>query len=138
MDENLDKNKQNESSNNPDNNQQNAVDNSPDDAMTNTNNTQNENVKNFSMDNKGNIHTNKNGTAAIARSSRTFIILGWISAAFTLLISPYFAIAGIVFGLLANRQAKGSGNVIIITNVVIAVISLLFGLLLFRGMIYGY
>lgn len=85
-----------------------------------------EDIKNLTMDDKGRIRPEKGGAAAIAGSSRTFIILGWISAALTALISPYFAIPGVVFGVFVNRQSRGKGNAIIITNIVLAMIYFIF------------
>ena len=98
-------------------------------------------IKNLSMDDSGHIHTDKNGAATMMLSSRMFLILGWISAALTAFISPYFAIAGISFGALANKQDRGSGNAVITTNIVLAIINLLFGLFLIvalRRMMLGY
>lgn len=68
--------------------------------------------------------------AAIPKSNRIFLVLSWISAAFTACVSPYFAVPGILLGAFANRAAPGSGNAAIITNVVLAVINLVFGLFL--------
>jgi len=62
----------------------------------------------------------KNAAEVVGNSVRTFIILGWISAALTALFSPYFAIAGITFGILSNNKRRKAGNTIIITNVVLA------------------
>jgi hypothetical protein len=90
-----------------------------------------DNIKTYSMDKSGSIHNDKTGAAAVSPNTRTFIILGWISAALTAFISAYFAIAGVTFGVLANRKVKGSGNIVIITNVVLAGINLIFGLVLF-------
>lgn len=73
-----------------------------------------------------NLTMNNNGTigdaAAIATTPRTYLILGWISAVFTALISPFFAIPGIIFGVLANKKAKGRGNAVIIVNVILALL----------------
>lgn len=102
-------------------------------------------INNFSMDDKGNIRTDRGGTAAITSSSRMYVVLGWISAALTLFVSPWFAIAGIVFGILANRQARGSGNAVLITNVVLAAVNILFSLVyglfiigIMRRLFFGY
>lgn len=67
-------------------------------------------------------------TAVISRSHRIFLVLSWVSAAFTAFVSAYFAIPGILLGALANRISRGSGNAAIITNIVLAVVNLLFGL----------
>lgn len=88
-------------------------------------------INNYTMDKRGNIKADSNGTAAVV-TPKTFIVLGWISAAFTFLVSPWFAVAGIAFGVLANRQSRSSGNVVIITNIVLAVLNLLFGI----GLVY--
>lgn len=110
-----------------------------------TDNTTNEplhesGIKSFSMDNNGKIHTDRSSALTIASSTRTFLILGWVCAAFTAFISPYFAIAGITFGVLLNRQSRGSGNAVIVTNIVLALVNLLFGLFLIvalRRMMFG-
>jgi hypothetical protein len=90
-------------------------------------------INKFTMDNAGNMRTAGQGAAAIAGGSRIFLILGWISAAFTAFINPLFAIPGIIFGVLANRQAEGRGTAVIITNVVLAIVYFLLGAFL-RGM----
>lgn len=91
-------------------------------------------IKTFSMDNRGNIRNDRTGATAVSPNVRTFIILAWISAGLTAFISAYFAIAGVTFGILANRQARGSGNPAIITNIVLAVINFIFGLLFLWGL----
>ncbi|MGI6778809.1 MAG: hypothetical protein ACOX7R_12635 [Acetivibrionales bacterium] len=95
-------------------------------------------IKNFSMDESGNLRGGQNTAAAIGKNARTFLILGWVSAAFTAFISPLFAIAGIVFGVLANGRIGGSGNAVIITNIVLAVLNMVFSFFLIRGFILGY
>jgi len=99
------------------------------------------NTRNFSMDHSGEIHSSRGGAAAIERDSTLFTVLGWISAALTAFVSPLFALGGITFGVILNRAAKGRGNSIIITNVVLAAINILFGLFLVmmaRRMMFGY
>ncbi len=100
------------------------------------------NIDNFKMDDRGNVHRDKGGGMAMtAASSRTFLVIGWISAALAAFVSPWFAIAGIVFGVLANRQARGSGTAVIVTNVVLAAINLIFGFIIIatiRRMLIGY
>lgn len=100
------------------------------------------NINNFKMDDRGNVHRDKSGGMVVtATSSRTFLIIGWVSAALAAFVSPWFAIAGIVFGVLANRQARGSGTAVIITNVVLAAINLIFGFVIImtiRRMLIGY
>lgn len=101
----------------------------------------NDNINSYIMDSRGKIRNRRTGGTAALVSPRSFIILGWIAAALTLIFSPYFAVAGITFGLLANRQAKGSGNYIIVANVALALLSIIFGLFLYvavRRMFLGY
>ncbi len=98
-------------------------------------------IRRFFMDNRGKIKADNNGTATAAASTRTFIVLGWICAALTVLVSSLFAIGGIIFGILVNREARGSGNAVIITNIVLAAINLIFGLYFMavaRRMMFGY
>lgn len=106
-------------------------------------NEQNNNIdiNSFSMDEKGNIKSERNGALAIQSSPRMFIILGWVSAALTAFVSPFFAIPGIIFGILANRQTAGKGNIIVVANIVLAAVNLIFGMFLMvavRRMLYGY
>lgn len=80
-------------------------------------------------------------TAVMGLSSRTLVIISWISAAFAAFLSPYFGIIGIFAGVLANRQVRGSGNAAIIANVVVAAINLLFGfyfVVSMRRMLFGF
>jgi hypothetical protein len=78
-------------------------------------------INSFTMDMNGNIKKST-GAAAISHTGAwTFIVLGWICAALTAFVYPLFAIAGIIFGVLANRRAERSGNAVIITNIVVAV-----------------
>lgn len=142
MDENMNNNpqegQQNAGSDNPANNDNN---NNLQQDIKNVGNDVNSGINNLFMGNEGDISNGRNSGAAVATSSRTLLILGWISAALTAFISPYFAIAGIAFGVMANRQVKGSGNAVIVTNIVLAVINLLFGLFLIvalRRMMFGY
>jgi len=78
-------------------------------------------INRFIMDNAGNMRTVGQGASAIAGGSGTFLILGWVCAAFTAFINPLFAIPGIMLGALANREARGKGTVVIITNLVLAI-----------------
>ena len=91
-------------------------------------------VKNLSMDDNGSVFdqfkSNTIGTAVISRNTTIFTVIGWVCAALTAFVSPLFAIGGICFGVLLNRSHRGRGNVIIITNVVLAIINLIFGLFL--------
>ncbi|MFZ5989358.1 MAG: hypothetical protein ACOYWZ_19865 [Bacillota bacterium] len=91
--------------------------------------------------NEEDIRTNKDTAVAVENNSRLYVILGWISAALTVFISPLFAIAGVTFGILLNRQAKGSGNALIITNIALALINIVFSIILYLvagNMIFGY
>ena len=104
----------------------------------------NSDINRFSMDDRGNIRGNKVGTVSAFRNTRIFISLGWMFAALAAFISPYFAVAGITLGILANRRARGSGNYIIAANVILAALNILvsffgfFWILLMRRMFYGY
>lgn len=117
------------------------------------NNAQNNNpinnVRSFLMDNKGNIRNNAGGAggtaAALGVTSRTLTIAGWVCAALALIWSPYFAIAGVVLGIIANRQARGSGTGVILGNIAFAILNVIFrfafGLFfigMFRRAIMGY
>lgn len=73
------------------------------------------------------INNRHEGTLAAPENAKLYVILGWISAALTFFISPLFAIAGIAFGILLNRQIKGSGNTLIIANVALGLINLILG-----------
>ncbi|MCR4436217.1 MAG: hypothetical protein QHH06_10595 [Clostridiales bacterium] len=143
-------------SNTPDNNQEGLKSNDPENSERNRNNTVSFNnmskpdpnhtdVHRFTLDNSGNIRTGSSGTASIATGSRTYIIIGWICAAFTLLWSPYFAIPGVILGVLANRSVRSSGNTVIATNIVFAALNILFALVfgvfvlgILRRVIIGY
>ncbi len=70
-----------------------------------------------------------NETIAVPENAKLYVILGWISAALTIFISPLFAIAGITFGLLLNKQKSGSGNTLIIANVVLGLINMILGII---------
>lgn len=84
-----------------------------------------EDINNYAMDDKGRIRTDRGSAVLTMTSARTYIILGWVSAAFTAFISPWFAIVGIIFGALTNRREKGKGTAIIITNIVLAAVNLI-------------
>lgn len=94
------------------------------------NESSHDHIRNLAMDSKGKIHAGSNGTAVTTRNMTLLIVLGWICAALTAFVSSLFAIAGIVLGVLLNRSIKGRGNTIIITNVVLAIINVIFGLYL--------
>lgn len=87
-------------------------------------------TNNYTMDDRGNIRNIGNTAAIRGKNARAYLILGWISAAFTLLISPLFAIAGIIFGILVNQRGGGRGNAVIITNIVLGALNMFFGVLL--------
>jgi len=77
---------------------------------------------------------------AVSDKAKLFVILGWICAALTFFVSPLFAIAGITFGILLNRQKKDSGNILIIANAVLGSISVILGMiyLLLAERLIGY
>ena len=84
-----------------------------------------ENVQNAEPD----INRRHDVAVAVPENAKLYVILGWISAALTFFISPLFAVAGIAFGLLLNRQMKGSGNTLIIANVVLGLMNLVLGII---------
>ncbi|MCX7842041.1 MAG: hypothetical protein N2489_03095 [Clostridia bacterium] len=61
-------------------------------------------------------------------AQRAYIVLGWLFAALAAFASPYFAIIGIAFGALSNKQSRGSGNYIIIANIALSFMNFLIGL----------
>jgi len=87
-----------------------------------------QNFKRFPMDNGGKFRMDKSG-ATVAGNTGMLVVLGWISAALTFLISPLFSIAGIIFGVMVNRETGGRGNAIIITNIVLAALGVILGLI---------
>ncbi|MCX7748680.1 MAG: hypothetical protein N2645_17610 [Clostridia bacterium] len=87
-------------------------------------------IKRLTMDRYGRIKGNTRNAAAIPFNTKTFIVLGWISAAFTAFVNPLFGAPGVLFGMLANRNLKGVGNPVIITNILFAAINIVFGLFL--------
>jgi hypothetical protein len=113
---------------------QNDVNNRLGDDMNSSQKNDADNIKKMTMDNNGHIQANKNGAAVMTKNSTLFTVLGWVSAALSAFISPLFAIAGIIFGVLLNKQAKGKGNPIIIVNIFLAAINIVFGIFLLRMM----
>jgi len=83
------------------------------------------NVINLSMDYRGKMHREKNDIAALSGRFPAYLTFGWICAALAVFVSPLFAVASIIFGILSNNFRKGSGNTLILTSVILAVISLL-------------
>lgn len=75
-----------------------------------------------------NIRMDRGGAAVAQTSTSIYQILGWICAALAAFVSPLFAIAGVIFGVMVNRNTHRGGKAIIITNVVLAAINILFGL----------
>lgn len=61
---------------------------------------------------------------------KIYLVISWISAAFTAFVSPYFAAVGITFGLLSNKILGRSGNAAIITNIVVAIINFIFWIIM--------
>ncbi|HPD00273.1 MAG TPA: hypothetical protein PLA01_02860 [Acetivibrio sp.] len=91
------------------------------------------------FDNNEQVNSGDKGALALERIDRLYVVLGWISAAVTIFVSPLFAIAGVTFGVLLNRQHKGSGNVIIISNIALALINIALSqviLMLINNMMY--
>lgn len=84
-----------------------------------------ENLRNAEPD----INRRHDVAVAVPENAKLYVILGWISAALTFFISPLFAVAGITFGLLLNRQIKGSGKTLIIANVVLGLMNLVLGII---------
>lgn len=85
-------------------------------------------IHHLTMDKRGKIYGNSVGIA-LSGKTKTYVILGWICAAFTAFLSIYFAIPGIVLGAVANRNVRGSGNIVIIANIIFAIIRLFLGFL---------
>ena len=84
-------------------------------------NNQNEinDIHQMTMDDKGNIRNGQNGIVVLSESIKIYTILGWVSISLASFVSPIFAIAGIIFGVLVNKKVKGRGNIIIIASVVL-------------------
>lgn len=102
---------------------------------------ENTDINKYSMDVRGNIKADNSGAAAVEGNLRTYIILGWVSAAISAFVSPYFAILGVILGVLANRKVKGSGTAIIATNIVLGLVSFIFRVFFWeavRRMMTGY
>lgn len=51
--------------------------------------------------------------------TRLLVTLGWASTFLSAFVSPLFAIAGIIFGVLINKKMKGRGNQIIAASVIL-------------------
>jgi hypothetical protein len=85
-------------------------------------------------------HSKNEAIVAVPENAKLYVILGWISAALTFFISPLFAVAGIAFGFLLNKQIKGSGNTLIIANIVLGLMNLVLGIvfILLAERIVGY
>jgi hypothetical protein len=97
-----------------------------------------QNIRKFAMDDAGRIrredvHPGRNGAAVVAGASKIYIVLGWVCAALAAFIHPFFAVAGIIFGVLVNRHAIGRGTAIIISNIVLAAINIILGMFLIAG-----
>ncbi|HOM02757.1 MAG TPA: hypothetical protein PLH43_08020 [Acetivibrio sp.] len=81
------------------------------------------------------------GAIALERVNRLYVVLGWVSAVMALFTTPFVAIAGIIFGVTLQKQRQGSGNAVIVANIVFALINIIFNiivLLLTANMIGGY
>ncbi|HHV30276.1 hypothetical protein [Acetivibrio mesophilus] len=87
------------------------------------------------------ISDNEKGAIALKRINQLYVVLGWISAVMTIFISPLIAIAGITFGVILNRQMRGSGNAVIIANISLALINIVFNVIIIMlagNALYGY
>ncbi|NMB33514.1 MAG: hypothetical protein GX992_04660 [Clostridium sp.] len=85
------------------------------------------------------INGQDKGAIALERINRLYVVLGWISAAMSIFVSPLFVIAGITFGVILNKQVKRSGNMIILSNIALALINIVISeviLMLSNNIIY--
>lgn len=83
-------------------------------------------LNSFFMNDRGDVRTDRSGAAVFA-DTRALVVLGWICVALNFLISPLFAIPGVIFGVMVNREARGRGNAIVVTNIVLAVLGMVLG-----------
>lgn len=108
----------------------------------NENENENEQVENIELFiNNELISDSEKGAIALERINRLYVVLGWISAAMTIFISPLFAIAGITFGVVLNRQSRGSGNAVILGNIGLALINMVVNIIILTiagNALYGY
>ncbi len=83
------------------------------------NKTDMQDINQMTMDDKGNIRNGTSQVIVLSESIKIYTILGWVSISLGAFVSPIFAIAGIIFGVLINKKIKGRGNIIIISSVVL-------------------
>lgn len=83
-------------------------------------------IRRINMDDGGKLITSRSTAVALPGSSRIYVAAGWLLAALTAFIWPYFAVLGIVSGFAANIKARGSGNAVIVSNIVFAAVNLVF------------
>lgn len=57
----------------------------------------------------------------VSERSNTYNIIGWISFALGIFVTPFFAILGIISGAVANSKERGSGTVVIWANSILLV-----------------
>ena len=91
-----------------------------------------ESVNAFGMENIGNVRSaggNRSiGEMVDAVNPGIYSMLGWTCAVFAAFVMPLFAIPGIIFGALANRRENRRGYAIIIANILLASVSVIYGL----------
>lgn len=61
----------------------------------------------------------------IVERSSTYNTLGWISFVLGIFVTPLFAILGIIFGVIANKQSDRRGTIVIWANSILLAIGLI-------------
>lgn len=61
----------------------------------------------------------------IIERSSTYNTLGWVSFVLGIFVTPLFAILGIIFGVIANRQSDRRGTTVIWVNAILLAVGLL-------------
>jgi ABC-type sugar transport system permease subunit len=61
----------------------------------------------------------------IAQRSSTYTIIGWISFILAIIMTPLFAVLGIIMGIVANSQSRGRGNAVIWANSIVLALGLI-------------
>ncbi|NLD48868.1 MAG: hypothetical protein GX660_17035 [Clostridiaceae bacterium] len=114
------------------------------DYVINENNSHNLSNHETDLKKSSSVIESQRNAVVIEKSSRVYVILGWMCAALILFSSVYlsalFATGGVIFGALLNRQIRGSGNVLIISNIVLGIINIGLGILyiIVQRMVLGY
>lgn len=67
----------------------------------------------------------------IFERSSTYNISGWVSFVLGIIVTPLFAILGIILGIIANRQSPGTGTTVIWANSLLLVVGLIVTLLFY-------